>query len=704
MLSSLLRSVGRRLGLASGGSQGAAGATRDGGDDAPGTGNPPPAPSSSVSGVPVALDTPAAGRRRLFVIRDMTIRGIDDVLEDLCHPLVPHRSIDEAFTHGMPEDGPAQGAIGTDVYSRIDHATHVIALMDHPNANVGYEVGYALATGKPVALAQVRDDLPKWGDSGLFSDFFPFARANDLEKLLEIARGDSWNRLARCTAGRKTVFLCPDEGIGKKAMELLRVYRRNWQWLPLMHLDDLPGAMAGVGRVLWVIVPPVDSAGQRDGPANAANAVVAGYARGLGLDLVVLTHKEHDAVRPIQDIRAIQRLWKFRKAFLDALPPLSEEDGPSALAVRPSPVVAAPPVPAAAARTRVAATWPPVTIAQSVQRRPAWAQAWGDAPQAAAEVLKWATPTGNRACRDGMLVCAISSTLMRARFLLGSLPPNLEATVSWSGRSVAGRGPDRSSAMHVTAPLADVDPGAVLRIRVDDRHTFSTQVLTTVELPCTGFPVAFEGEDLAITCGYVDRGRLEEALGPLVAAAAAAIERLGKRMLAGPSASLAGQGDAEKRRLAEAASLVGWAHPSVASLVQALDVKLEAYRADLARQVAERCRELPDGWTEIGKVEWRPGTLVTDAAAERPGWTVRVPMRPSAQGSRHWMDRSLSRQPELIDARGAVWSLGEVDFNAETDPEKPIVYRARAGAPDVPGLPAVLRVAGAKVARLQRVG
>ena len=63
---------------------------------------------------------------------------------------------------GSPEVR-AQGAIWRDIVEPgIDRCERLAAYVDLPNANVGFEVGYALGRRKAVALLRVRPELPTW--------------------------------------------------------------------------------------------------------------------------------------------------------------------------------------------------------------------------------------------------------------------------------------------------------------------------------------------------------------------------------------------------------------------------------------------------------------------------------------------------------------------------------------------------------------
>lgn len=71
-----------------------------------------------------------------------------------------------------PEAGMSQGQIWLSIVKpQLDQATRIIGFMDLPNANVGFELGYAVGMGKKVALAVHRDRIPKWLEDPPFAGF-----------------------------------------------------------------------------------------------------------------------------------------------------------------------------------------------------------------------------------------------------------------------------------------------------------------------------------------------------------------------------------------------------------------------------------------------------------------------------------------------------------------------------------------------------
>ena len=110
-----------------------------------------------------------------------------------------------------PEAGMSQGQIWlTIVKPQLDQATRVIGFMDLPNANVGFEIGYALGRGKKVALAVHLDSIPKWLDNPPFAGFSrrPMPELSDIR--LQAADEDDWFQAPEPFApGGDILFLCP---------------------------------------------------------------------------------------------------------------------------------------------------------------------------------------------------------------------------------------------------------------------------------------------------------------------------------------------------------------------------------------------------------------------------------------------------------------------------------------------------------------
>jgi hypothetical protein len=203
---------------------------------------------------------------------------------------------------GRPE-GMSQGEIWRNrVRPAIDSASRFVAYVDLPNANVGFEIGYALGhgEGKEVALARVNPSLPDWLNSPPFNGFFcPFMQSG--KDLLQQLNSDSWFKsLVRPELGKKILLLCPPIS-GFNFIDLIKDNYPTWLQLPEdgWSLNDLPEKLQGVGAVVWLIVPHREGREARDGQENAAASVVAGFTQACGMHLKVLRHTEARGVADV---------------------------------------------------------------------------------------------------------------------------------------------------------------------------------------------------------------------------------------------------------------------------------------------------------------------------------------------------------------------------------------------------------------------
>ena len=72
----------------------------------------------------------------------------------------------------------SQGRLLEDVVGpAIESSGYVISFMDTPNANVGFELGFALGNGRHVALVCASAELPKWLAGAPLSGYLQLSRA-----------------------------------------------------------------------------------------------------------------------------------------------------------------------------------------------------------------------------------------------------------------------------------------------------------------------------------------------------------------------------------------------------------------------------------------------------------------------------------------------------------------------------------------------
>ncbi len=229
------------------------------------------------------------GPKKVFVIWDMTIKVGKLTLQGLKRT--------EGWDVKLPGTGIEAGQIWKDIVEPgISNADFVLALVDKPNANAGFEIGYAYGRERVLQLASVGAALPDWMERPPFQKSYFVSTSSDvasLRALITSAKG--LPGAAKPTRGNKTLLLCPREGDGSSVREELHRLRKSWVELPEQgwSLDSLPKRLSGVGRVVWVVVGTHET---RDGAENTSLAVVAGYALACGIELRVWRAKSHRTI------------------------------------------------------------------------------------------------------------------------------------------------------------------------------------------------------------------------------------------------------------------------------------------------------------------------------------------------------------------------------------------------------------------------
>ncbi len=252
----------------------------------------PPAPSATEQPA-----DPSDRRTRVFIAYDFEISGMLPANLDRVSVKPP-----DGYSVNWPgsPDGLTQGAIWkTVVQPEISQCDRLLAFVDLPNANVGFEVGYGLGLGKMVALARLSKTLAPWLSQPPFNGFLcPLLETPEQIRAEIRLPADKWIQLPPVSAGGSGVLvLCPD----RTGAAFLEVIPPEWGWHALptsgWDLHDLPDHLEGIGLVVWVITPHNEGQDGRDGRENAALSVVAGYAEARpDLDLRVLQAKNARAV------------------------------------------------------------------------------------------------------------------------------------------------------------------------------------------------------------------------------------------------------------------------------------------------------------------------------------------------------------------------------------------------------------------------
>ena len=244
----------------------------------------------------------------VFIMRDFEVDAyVGLALEYLKHN--PPEGV-EMRIPGLPGAAEQGHLVENILNPEISAANYVIAFMDTPNANVGYELGYALGTSRQVALVSAAADLPVWLNKAPMSGYLVVLGA-ELAKLQRIIRRREYisvdtSRLSSTGDGTRrgtdVLFLAPRGGEGAVGHALVQKNYATWR-IPQptgWNLEDLPQQMLNVGEVVWLITPYAPGMDRRDGQENALNAIIAGYAAGVGIPLRILKSTRHRTIADVQ--------------------------------------------------------------------------------------------------------------------------------------------------------------------------------------------------------------------------------------------------------------------------------------------------------------------------------------------------------------------------------------------------------------------
>ncbi len=244
----------------------------------------------------------------VFVVRDFDVdRYVGLALQYLSKYPPEGNKLHVPGIPGAPEQGLLMKRI---LAPAITKAEYVICFVDSPNANVGYELGFALGSGREVALVSINPNLPGWLSQAPTEGYL-VATGVGLSKLRSIVEekhfikvdpsklkgtGDGSRR------GTDVLFLGPRSGEGAVGHALVQERYPDWRvpeakgWT----LEELPEKLKDVGQVVWLISSFNPGTDERDGQENALNAITAGYAKGVGIEPRIL--KSENFYRTISDI------------------------------------------------------------------------------------------------------------------------------------------------------------------------------------------------------------------------------------------------------------------------------------------------------------------------------------------------------------------------------------------------------------------
>lgn len=264
-------------------------------------------------------ERPSADKPLVFIVRDFELATITTTLGRLSESHPSYEIVVPGFQKGIP-----QGRIFADnVRDSLDKSEKVIVLTDLPNANVGFELGFALGRGKPTILASVRKTLPEWVTvGGLFKGYF-VANAGGLKALRQLVEADVTGGPSDYVSvdsskqmGDGTLFLCPSDPPGEVYREIQEEQAPGWEAPTLedLTLEELPARLETISRVVWTIAPVHEGDDVRDGLGNTLASVVAGYAKANGRRLTVLRDNGAKA-RVVVDVAVGARDFQDHRDF-----------------------------------------------------------------------------------------------------------------------------------------------------------------------------------------------------------------------------------------------------------------------------------------------------------------------------------------------------------------------------------------------------
>lgn len=242
--------------------------------------------------------------RNVFVAYDFTIGGtLPTDLETLSLHPPGDLKVNWAGDWGPQPPGGLWDQI---VRSGIDNCERFLAFADLPNANVGFEIGYALGRGKEVGVARVRANSHRWLKKPPFwGEFVP--RLENINSICQFLGLDSWPAPMprQCGGGDSVLFLCP-----RKSGASLRIFAPEHWGTPdhfRWNLRTIGDVFQDIGLVVWVISPHNEGEEERDGAENAVLSILAGFAEGRD-DLELMVLKSEDA-REVADVAS--HSWCF---------------------------------------------------------------------------------------------------------------------------------------------------------------------------------------------------------------------------------------------------------------------------------------------------------------------------------------------------------------------------------------------------------
>lgn len=200
----------------------------------------------------------------------------------------------------------AVGNIGSDVVDTNLRGAHcVMALVDHANANVGWEIGAALGYGKGVHLVRLRTPST-WTEQSILAGCY-VNTMRDWRAVAALLGQPAWTLSGSYpeSVASITHVLCPGgvEGEGLRAL-IEREWGRELRLGSVRgeRVLNLSSTLLDCARLIWIVCGHLD-AELPDGVDNTSNALVSGLAAARGIPVVVLRSRKARAITDIAGVR-----------------------------------------------------------------------------------------------------------------------------------------------------------------------------------------------------------------------------------------------------------------------------------------------------------------------------------------------------------------------------------------------------------------
>ncbi|MCK6504093.1 formylglycine-generating enzyme family protein [Myxococcota bacterium] len=226
--------------------------------------------------------------RRIFLSYDARIPNARDIIRDLR----ANSRLSQIQFAAVLSDDPAGDALAELLGAKIRDCDGLLAFVDRANAFVGWELGVALAAGRPVALSLCQSDAPRWLQEGPLQERVRNGRGLAPNRVRELALTHQEWRPSPGPArkGLRAVVLCPGDDLWTDLQADVKQALPDVQVLDIRAcpLDALAQHLADVGHCAWVIPEdaPPDDAPHSD--ETAWLAIVAGYLHQGGVPVTLL--------------------------------------------------------------------------------------------------------------------------------------------------------------------------------------------------------------------------------------------------------------------------------------------------------------------------------------------------------------------------------------------------------------------------------